>query len=570
MSQFKRTFWGIILLLAAMLFCIHPALSVDKKVNDSILSEHFTPYSNSDSIPFTRAVNYDVGNHPWSVFCADLDGDEDLDLAVANQGTWPYSIRSVSVLKNNGDGTFQTKVDYLAGYGPRSVFCADLDGDLDLDLAVTNGGNYGYPGTVSILLNNGDGTFQTKVDYGVGYDPLFLFCADLDGDLDVDLAVANKNDDNDNVSVLLNNGDGTFQTKVNYAVGYYPSSVFCADLDGDLDLDLTVTYSGVESDSVSVLKNNGDGTFQTKVDYRAGTSPFSVFCGDLDGDLDLDLAVANRYSDNISIFKNNGDGTFQTRVNYGFEYGYRPHSIFCADLDGDSDLDLAVAGSNVDKVSILKNNGDGTFQTKVDYGTGDCPHSVFCADLDGDLDLDLAVTIFYEDSVSILINLTNSCPNSYSLLSPQDDDSVKTPVSLTWLPSIDPDPDDIVRYDLYLSRSVVFNPDSTIMYEGLLDTTFADSLDIESWYWKVKAYDKWRAERWSNETWSFYVFLNGDANGDGEIGLSDVVYLINYVLKAGDPPVPVEAGDVNCDGNVDIIDVVYLINYLFKDGPPPC
>jgi len=62
----------------------------------------------------------------------------------------------------------------------------------------------------------------------------------------------------------------------------------------------------------------------------------------------------------------------------------------------------------------------------------------------------------------------------------------------------------------------------------------------------------------------------GDVDGDGVISITDVVYLINYLLKDGPEPVPLETGDVNCDGVVDIVDLVYLINYLFKGGPPPC
>lgn len=65
-------------------------------------------------------------------------------------------------------------------------------------------------------------------------------------------------------------------------------------------------------------------------------------------------------------------------------------------------------------------------------------------------------------------------------------------------------------------------------------------------------------------------FLAGDANGDWIVDVADVVYLVNYLYRDGDPPDPMEAGDANCDGIVNVGDVVYLINYLYKAGPPPC
>ena len=66
--------------------------------------------------------------------------------------------------------------------------------------------------------------------------------------------------------------------------------------------------------------------------------------------------------------------------------------------------------------------------------------------------------------------------------------------------------------------------------------------------------------------------VSGDANGDGQVELSDVVYIINYLYKVGPAPEcdPVtDCGDVNNDEIVDISDVLYLINYLYKSGPPP-
>ncbi len=508
---------------------------------------------------FAPAVNYGVGDRPNSVSCADLDGDGDLDLAVANANS-----QSVSILKNNGDGTFQTKVDYDAGDGPFSIFCADLDGDGDLDLAVANENS----DNVSILKNDGDGTFQTKVDYGAGDYPTSVFCADLDGDGDLDLAVANM--ESFDVSILKNNGDGTFQTAVNYDAGAHPVSVFCADLDGDLDLDLAV--ANFYYVSISILKNNGDGTFQTKTQYVAGSVPTSLFCADLDGDLDLDLAVARDGSDSISTLMNNGDATFQTAVRC--DAGDNPFSIFCADLDGDGDLDLAVANLDSDSVSILTNNGHGTFQRVANCEAVDAPRSVFCADLDGDGDLDLAAANSHTDSVSIIKNLSqipaNRPPYPFSLFSPTNSDSVSTPITLNWQTPYDPNFGDQIRYSLYASTVPDFDPDSTTTYDSLGISQLTAALNVGTYYWKVKAYDNWGAERWSNETWHFVCFIRGDANGDDIITASDVIYLINYLYRSGNPPVPLQAGDANGDGAVGPGDVVYLINYLFRNGEPPC
>jgi len=358
---------------------------------------------------FDTAVHYGAGDNPVFVFSADLDCDSDYDLAVVNH----YS-NNVSILKNNGDGTFILDDNYGAGAGVASVFSADLDGDGDYDLAVANNNS----DDVSILLNNGDGTFVLDDNYDAGDQPYCVFSIDLDGDDDFDLAVANSL--SDNVCILLNYGDGTFASAVNYDVGDGPYSIFSADLDGDGDYDLAVP--NLNSDNVSILLNNGGGTFASAVNYSAGDGPRSVFSVDFDGDSDYDLVVANLYSGNISILKNNGDGTFASAVNYGA--GDWPHSVFSADFDGDGDYDLAVANYSSDNVSLLLNYGDGTFASAVNYDAGTTPHSIFSADFDEDSDYDLVVTNIGSDNVSILMNLSGpyvvavhldikpgSCPN---------------------------------------------------------------------------------------------------------------------------------------------------------------
>lgn len=68
---------------------------------------------------------------------------------------------------------------------------------------------------------------------------------------------------------------------------------------------------------------------------------------------------------------------------------------------------------------------------------------------------------------------------------------------------------------------------------------------------------------------TLYGFLRGDANADGQINLSDAIYLLNYLFRGGPAPDPMAAGDANCDDSVIIGDAIYLLNYLFKAGPEP-
>ena len=167
-----------------------------------------------------------------------------------------------------------------------------------------------------MLLGNGDGTFQhAQTTNAVGVEPYAIASGDFNGDGRTDLAVVNYADRN--VSVLLGNGDGTFQPQVTYAVGSFPYAIVTGDFNGDGRTDLAVANYGDKT--VSVLLGNGDGTFQPQVTYAVAESPVSIVAGDFTGNGRIDLA-ASGWSVNtldeqtdgpVSVLLGNGDGTFQ-------------------------------------------------------------------------------------------------------------------------------------------------------------------------------------------------------------------------------------------------------------------
>jgi len=245
---------------------------------------------------FQTPVSYDTGGSAESVAVGDFNGDAKLDLAVANSGYG--ALKGVAVLLGNGDGTFKTAVNYTAGGGPWGVAVGDFNGDGKPDLTVAN-----TDGSLSVLLGNGDGTFRAAVNYPTGSSSVSVAVGDFNGDSKLDLAVANNGSFQTNftdasVSVLLGNGDGSFQPAVNYHTGTASASVAVGDFNGDGKPDLTVANSGSGQNGftdggVSVLLGNGDGTFQPAANYAAGWVPSSVAVGEFNGDGAPDLVVAN-------------------------------------------------------------------------------------------------------------------------------------------------------------------------------------------------------------------------------------------------------------------------------------
>jgi hypothetical protein len=347
---------------------------------------------------FGGRTDYPLDYWPSSVVSADVNNDSIPDLVIASRDYDVYS-GMVSVLMGNGNGTFQDSVNYDAGSQPINVCAADFNADGYKDLAVAD-----LYYAIQILMNNGDGTFQTPQPYTAGSGPRWVVAVDIDLDSDFDLAVSNHL--SDNVSIFLNDGNGNFQLDSNYVVGDFPVGVCSGYFNSDNYPDLAV--ANVWSDNISILINNGDGTFQDTVNYGVGDAANALCTADFNSDGNSDLAVACNLSDSISILMNDGSGIFQAAVNYGV--GDAPYDVFTSDFDLDGYPDLVVTNYWSDDISILMNDGLGHFPDTVNYSVGVNPLSVYSDDFDGDNDFDLVVTNSGSENASVLVNLTQQ-PN---------------------------------------------------------------------------------------------------------------------------------------------------------------
>ena len=322
---------------------------------------------------------------PVFVALVELNADNKLDLVVTSDFGTLY------VLLGNGDGTFQNPRTTSLGSSAGSISSGDFDGDGRVDLVIT------VSGSLLLLLGNGDGTFQSPRTIASGAMARIAVAGDFNGDKRLDLAVLQPN----SVAIVLGNGNGTFQTPRLTPIATDSSDIKAGDLNSDGALDVVVThcpFSGTPF--VGILFGNGTGMLQAPV----ATATFGCTAGvaladfDLDGSLDV---VANKNVSNgtVMLLPGNGDGTLGPRRP---PTGNNPTSVADGDFNEDGIVDLVVSNGSSNSVSLLLGNGDTTFQQARNLPVGLGPTSVAVGDINADGHLDLAVANSASDDVSVL------------------------------------------------------------------------------------------------------------------------------------------------------------------------
>jgi hypothetical protein len=389
------------------------------------------------------------------------------------------------------------------------VDMGDVDLDGDNDIFITD-----YLGSSRLWLNDGTGYFtQSSQSFNLAEVHGVNIC-DFNGDSYPDILLLSHVSPS---KIYFNDGAGLFTPGVqNIGVATdYPAMAALGDVDRDGDIDAFIVYWQVPN---RLWLNDGNGVLSvTETEYGDGSGG-DMAVADFNGDsfVDLFITFANKPDE---IWINDGSGSFiNSGQGLGNNTGYE--HVADGDIDGDTDIDL-VTSNSVDGAKIwLNQDNTGTFIEAGPYfETASERIALFDADLDGDLDLITTHNVngnkLWKNNGSGVFTSLGQILGSARVLS--------------------------------IACGKLDNDNDLDVLFGKLENMGGNTI-------------------YFNES---VEYVCGDADGNKDINILDIVFLINYKYKGGPAPNPEVAADVDSDGNVNILDIVYLINYKYKSGPAP-
>nr|WP_294908089.1 FG-GAP-like repeat-containing protein [uncultured Lacibacter sp.] len=321
------------------------------------------------TVTFNAPLVLATGPNPEGIKIIDVNSDGKQDIVLTNIINYfsvflNTSTSSVLTLAPRMDVPLSSIVTY-----PRGIYGADFDGDGKTDIATADNNkqidfsnNTGF-GTVSVSRNNGTAgslSFETAVSYRTGEYPRSVFAADLDGDLKPDLAVCNHV--TASINLFLNNstpGTINFSSQTALAIGGRGEQITIADIDGDGKKDIlaSVLFGGGGVHVFRNISSPGNIRFANPLYFIPG-GPLDVAVGDLDGDGKPDMAVANVNTGKVTVYKNTSTAgviSFATKFDYaGAANGETLIGVAIGDVDGDLFPDLTVTNTTANLATVLR------------------------------------------------------------------------------------------------------------------------------------------------------------------------------------------------------------------------
>ena len=534
---------------------------------------------------------------PGSSTVADIDGDGVPDLVTVGQSR-------VLAFRGHGDGTFSTLWETPVGQGPKLVVAADLDGDGDVDIATANSF---FPDnvtdTVSILFNHGDGTVGSPLNIAVGLGPVDFFVEDLDGDGDQDLVVANGAVGG--IAILFNRGDARFEVETRFENTAPLASMAIGDIDADGLPDLVMAT--IAAPRVLYSRNLGNGRFERMQSAYAGWDGriFAVEVGDVydQGPSEV-LAI---YRSGVVVLKASSlPVSLDCNVN-GVPDECEPTSsdvdpappLACRDcntngrpdvldLDSGESLDANanevpdecelgpdfVLGFSADRFVGRSADGTAAFPATVEltslgFGVDDEGAHGWSIGVDVDGCEVVGATIAGTDGGPDGVGVNNSL-EIVNIFQPTE--SCRTDVFAsvlfnvnepTTLPPLDT-PHSVLRLDLHASPSETGEDGSCHLGFAAFDDCGLNRGDGFITRMLLRAHSFVPLlESTTVRLLAQLRFRRGDPDGDGQLGVSDVHFLLRFLFEGGDPPTCMEAADIDNDGKLRIVDAVAVLREIF-------
>lgn len=337
---------------------------------------------------FTRSPFQDIGVNTFT--SADFDGDGYVDVFGVDIKFGSPADLLLFVNNSNGGAVSFQKTVLVANHG---AYCnpdaADVDGDGDIDIVIANGDTY----ELALLLNNGDGTF-VEVALGVtgGFD-LEFHDLDNDGDLDI----VSMEEQSNLLDIFINDGSQTF-TKSNLVSSSDNLESFAVgDLDNDDDLDIVAGYDEIFDNQLILMKNDGNNQFESIL-MESGSDGYPYLADVAIADLNKDglSEIVGVSRSEFAAWINQGSLQFERQklADYTGTSGFGFLNVTLADFSGEGALD-AVMGDNDGPIVWYRNTGLNplTFEKRT-VGSVSPALSFETADFDKDNDVDIVVSNF--------------------------------------------------------------------------------------------------------------------------------------------------------------------------------